>query len=72
MRFNLLRALFTYVTATVHLFELIQVGLYGSQVLLLHITEEVLDGYSGHLYRRSGVHDGCLAPRHPGAEKYPA
>lgn len=56
------RRLFTYITATVHLFEFFQVGLKGSQVLLFHIAEEVLDGYSGHLYRCGGVHDCSLAP----------
>lgn len=60
------RCLLTYITATIHLFELIEVRFEGGQVFLLHIAEEVLDGHGGHLYRSGGVHD-CFSPTgHPG------
>lgn len=48
----------TYVVASVHLLEAVQVSSQGRQVLVLHVAEEVLDGQRGHLDGRGGVHDG--------------
>lgn len=49
----------TYVVASVHLLEAVQVSSQGRQVLILHVAEEVLDGQRGHLDGCGGVHDGC-------------
>lgn len=46
----------TYVAASVHLLEAVQVGLESSQVLLLHVAKQVLDGQRGHLDGGGGVH----------------
>lgn len=47
----------TYVVASVHLLETVQVSSQGRQILVLHVAEEVLDGQRGHLDGRGGVHD---------------
>lgn len=46
----------TYVAASVHLLEAVQVGFESSQVLLLHVAKQVLDGQRGHLDGGGGVH----------------
>lgn len=53
----------TYVAAPVHLLEAVQVSFKSSQVLLLHIAEQVLDGQCGHLDGRGGVHVCCPSLR---------
>ena len=47
---------YSYVAASVHLLEAVQVSLESSQVLLLHVAEQVLDGQRGHLDGRGRVH----------------
>lgn len=47
----------TYITSTIHLFELVEMGFNSSQVLFFHVAEEILDGQSGHLDGGCGVHD---------------
>lgn len=54
----------TYVAASVHLLEAVQVGFESSQVLLLHVAKQVLDGQRGHLDGRGGVHV-CVRSVHP-------
>lgn len=58
----------TYITASVHLLEAVQVSFKGRQVFLLHVAEQVLDGQSGHLYGCGGVHD-CGLLLHPSTNK---
>lgn len=46
----------TYITPAVHVSELVQVGLEGGHVVLLHVAEQTLDGQRGHLQGGGGVH----------------
>ena len=53
-----------YITASVHLLELVQVCFQCSQILLFHVAKEVLDGHGGHLDGRGGVHGDGSTPVH--------
>lgn len=46
----------TYITPAVHISELVQMCFDGSQVLLLHVAEQALDGQRGHLQGGGGIH----------------
>lgn len=46
----------TYITPAVHISKLVQMCFDGSQVLLLYVAEQTLDGQRGHLQGGGGIH----------------